>query len=64
MYKVFENVWSFEKYLHFTNRFWKLHMKITNLQHQILVCELHQNAFGSRAMPGAAGVAIALPQTP
>ena len=27
-------------------------------------CELHKNAFGGRAMPGPAGGAIALQQTP
>jgi len=31
---------------------------------QILGCELHQNAFGGRALPGLAGGAIALPKTP
>ena len=30
---------------------------------QILDCELHQNAFGGRALPGPVGGAIALPQT-
>ena len=31
---------------------------------QILGCKLHQNAFGGRALPGPAGGAIVLPQTP
>jgi len=31
---------------------------------QILCCELHKNAFGGRALPGPAGVAMALPQAP
>jgi len=35
---------------------------VTDLQ--ILKCELHQNVFGGRALPGPAGGAIALPQTP
>jgi len=29
-----------------------------------LGCEFHENAFGGRALPGPAGGAIALPQTP
>jgi len=31
---------------------------------QILGCELQKNAFGGRALPGPAGAAMALPQTP
>jgi len=32
------------------------------LQHQILGCELHQNAFGGQALLGPAGGAIVLPR--
>jgi len=35
---------------------------LTNLQ--IFICESHINAFGSWAVPGPTGGAIALPQTP
>jgi len=42
-------------------RFVQVGKTLTDLQ--ILVCELHQNAFGGRAPPGPAGGAIALPQT-
>jgi len=37
-------------------------IKLTDLQ--ILGCELHQNTFGGRALPGPAGGAIALPRSP
>ena len=37
-------------------------LTLTDLQ--ILACELHENAFGGRAVPGPAGGAIALPQVP
>ena len=35
-----------------------------NADLQKLGCELHKNAFGGRALPGPAGGAIALSQTP
>ena len=35
---------------------------LTNLQ--IFICESHKNVFGSWAVPGPTGGAIALPQTP
>jgi len=37
-------------------------LTLTDLQ--ILGCELHENAFGGRALPGPTGGAIALPQAP
>ena len=54
-----------KKSLNFTNWFLKLHMKIANLQHQILGCELHQNVLGGqRPPPGPSGGAVALSQSP
>jgi len=50
MDKVFENA---RKVLEFYQPVLKIARKITNLQHQILGCELHQNAFGGRAPLGA-----------
>ena len=41
-----------------------VHVGETVTDLQILGCELHQNAFGGRALPGPAGGAIALPQAP
>jgi len=41
-----------------------VHVGKTSTDLQILGCGLHQNAFGGRALPGPAGEAIVLPQTP
>ena len=41
-----------------------LHVCKTLTDLQILGCKLHQNAFGGQALPGPAGGAIALSQTP
>jgi len=39
-----------------------VHVGKTLTDLEILVCELHKNAFGNRALPGPAGGAIALPR--
>jgi len=39
-----------------------VHVGKTLTGFQILGCELHQNAFGGRALPGPTGGAIALPR--
>jgi len=41
-----------------------VHVGKTLIDLKIFGCELHQNAFGGRALPGPAGRAIVLPQTP
>ena len=41
-----------------------VHVGKTLTDLQTLGCELHQNAFGGRALLGPAGGDIALPQTP
>jgi len=41
-----------------------MHVGKTSTDLQILGCGLHQNVFGSRALPGPVGGAIALPQAP
>jgi len=48
--------------LHVLKRHQTTSLTLTYLQ--ILGCELHENALGGRALPGPAGVAIALPQDP
>ena len=58
--KIVENTQS--RSLHVLKRHQTTSLTLTDLQ--ILGCELHENAFGSRAQPGPTGGAIALPQTP
>ena len=55
--KIVENTQSCS--LHMLKRHQTTSLILTDLQ--IFGCELHENAFGGRALPGPAGGAIALP---
>jgi len=58
--KIVENTQSWS--LHVLKRHQTVSLTLTDLQ--ILGCELHENAFGGRALPGPAGGAISLPRAP
>jgi len=60
--KIVENTQNWSLSSHVLKRHQTTSLTLTDLQ--ILGDELHENAFGGRAMPGPAGGAIALPQTP